>query len=1024
MSKLSGPMDGDKYEFLNFVFQKVTSLPSWVSADEGRGIFVTTAGASYGFWIGNSSTWVRPSGPTGPVDNVADLAALKAIVAANRNAWMRVMVQGQVAVYTFDDTNTTSESSPEILIPDDVTHPAPGRWLRVAWDDTDEINVISNAAFTPLGLGGSFTLQQLLVGAWETYRARKWTLSPLTIAGVTGTSTTGMDTTLKLISGHNDGGGDATAGGIVVNSTIAHVVPIRQGSDHAKLIDPVTGNTVYGRLTWSGSNYVLSFYKKDASGSETTHNIGSSTDIHVPYVWFSELELNRNDWFRDGVFDPDTFYSHIRGHASDIKIDSQASARMLPTSTTDDVMAALLALEQQAVDLTSGSTTDNAIPRFDGDASGPPVGPRVQDSSVLIDDSNNLDQSASTGWLRTAVGTTLERPGTPLGGMVRYNTNSNRHEVAEDDPNDAGNIAWFDVCAAWGYDDLTVIHIGEGGNDTTGTGSIHQPFATLQAAVTAVTAASVTNTVVFRVHGTVAASSTGLGVNMSGLASNTHIIGDGPRASAIVASSSAAYCVLWAADLENCGIQNISLFNTATEPTAYVLQFGASGDSDTLTNCHFENVHCWGYGGATTLEGSDPENVDNALVIITIDVDTPWSDSVVDNIHFGWLDELVGSWLDTEDDYWYNGLLVATYNGLSNVDATPDQFVIGKIVGENIGHVRSVDYSNLYLNALYTGLVLYPQSSSTPVVVREYCVSTGFYQGNTVWGAYIGSGAVLQKSNVTIRCPSANASPAYTGPTVLRGIHYATETLEHQEHNVNLTAFGSTTFPTTHGVYVVNSLTRTNFNCNVLLNLTSALEGGATGSNEVVGVYFAEPATDADAPIRSGVVHSVVNLIANSSDDTIDYSSGQLNAIQYSGDGPIQLYGHIHLDGFSTDDVEYIYCIHVAATSVTNQGVGHVLAQISGDGCSSNSAIMRIHHNATGETHYFCIGSAVLLGPDDEAVGYAILRTGVSDTLNVVRATDGTNASTVSYARVDAPSSGLGLVFTDASSGGATGGML
>lgn len=75
-----------------------------------------------------------------------------------------------------------------------------------------------------------------------------------------------------------------------------------------------------------------------------------------------------------------------------------------------------------------GSSTDNAVPRFDST-----TGKVLQGSSVIIDDSNNVTGVAaltasglvdmtSTSHFEPAAGTTAQRPGTPAAGDCRYNT--------------------------------------------------------------------------------------------------------------------------------------------------------------------------------------------------------------------------------------------------------------------------------------------------------------------------------------------------------------------------------------------------------------------------------------------------------------------------------------------------------------------------------------------------------------------------------------------------------------------------
>ena len=62
------------------------------------------------------------------------------------------------------------------------------------------------------------------------------------------------------------------------------------------------------------------------------------------------------------------------------------------------------------------STTKNSIPRFSGTG-----GDSIQKSGVTIDDSDNLE-IPGTGFLKVAVGTTAQAPGSPSAGMMRYDS--------------------------------------------------------------------------------------------------------------------------------------------------------------------------------------------------------------------------------------------------------------------------------------------------------------------------------------------------------------------------------------------------------------------------------------------------------------------------------------------------------------------------------------------------------------------------------------------------------------------------
>jgi len=64
MSKWSGPQDADGNELQNYRDETLAAVPAYVSPDDaGRRIWVSTAGADYGPWVGDDDTgdWVRPS---------------------------------------------------------------------------------------------------------------------------------------------------------------------------------------------------------------------------------------------------------------------------------------------------------------------------------------------------------------------------------------------------------------------------------------------------------------------------------------------------------------------------------------------------------------------------------------------------------------------------------------------------------------------------------------------------------------------------------------------------------------------------------------------------------------------------------------------------------------------------------------------------------------------------------------------------------------------------------------------------
>lgn len=987
MPELTGNITGNGHELVDIRLEKVFSLPSWTSADEGRIIFVTTAGASYGFWLGGSSSWVRAAASGGVVDNVADYAALRAVGSGSRSNWMRVLVQSEVAVYTFDPANTTPETLPEIVIPNDITHPAPGRWVRVAFDDTDEINVINNAAFAPLGLGSSFTLQAMLQAVADTYRARKYALSPATASGVTGTSTTGFDTAIKLISGHANGAGAQNAAGVILNSTEAHTLPLRDGSTGAPIVDDVTGNTVYGRLTWSGSNYVVSFYKLDASASEVTHNITSSTDVQLGYVWLAEYNLDFDDWFRDGVFSHMEYFSHIEGHASDIRIDSD-TYRMLPSSTVNDVMASLLALDQEAVSCSTSPTVDNTIPRFDGDGTSPPVGPVIQGSGVLIDDDNNIDQSAATGYIRIAQGTTAERVGAAANGMLRYNETTDRYEAYADDPNTSPiTQRWFDVGAGWEPEQSVVIHVSAGGDDSTGTGSPWQPFLTLDAALTAAAAIATTSFRAIHVHGWVETTSSGASLTISAT-EDLAIVGDGPEASGIYGAASADL-ITWVGDLTRCSIQNLSIHNTQGNVAAGVLVFGATAGSG-LTECALKNVHIRGYGGgaSTNAVAGTPKNSTDALLRFPIDTDTPWPRTVIDGIVVGWLQYTSGAhnWIDSSDRS-YNAILI---HGLSTTTVTdPIIYRFGRLTVDTLGHNQEVDYSNLHEDADYVGLCVHGQTNSM-ITVESYILHSYFAQSGEVIGLDVYSGGHVLNSSIQINTAQYNVSPTYNGPALLVGSRFWEPIHRGQTHVTHLRVSIGTAVNDIIGISIENGVTYLHADLRATVYL-AVYDEAIAGSSAIMAAVYVAAGADVQ---KTGIIDGSLELYdAALGSAVLDMSATPyVGGVVYSGQGTMHIRGNCVNWNFGTGNLSGVCGAMFLCDSTDAQSVGLIEAGMTGGGDSSGNSIMMVYHNTAVDKHYLVTAGARLKGDLAETVDYAISRKGIGGDLDIVRPYDALNS--------------------------------
>lgn len=144
------------------------------------------------------------------------------------------------------------------------------------------------------------TLMKDLLGATNWYDtpemtikgiADKYFIERITPAGFdnqssgTGTSTTNFDTAIKTITGHNNGAGDSSTGGVIVDATKAYRIAIRDASTKNP-IDDGSGNEVYARLSWSGTQYILNWYSTQ-SGVEVAYNFTGAINIDVAFVGVS-----------------------------------------------------------------------------------------------------------------------------------------------------------------------------------------------------------------------------------------------------------------------------------------------------------------------------------------------------------------------------------------------------------------------------------------------------------------------------------------------------------------------------------------------------------------------------------------------------------------------------------------------------------------------------------------------------------------------------------------------------------------
>lgn len=121
------------------------------------------------------------------------------------------------------------------------------------------------------GISGKFFLEQIAPAGFSTGTA-------IAASG----STNAFDTAIQTITNHNDGGGNSTTEGVVVNSTKAYRIEVR---DHATQnpFDDGNNNEVYGRLSWSGTEYVITWYSW-VSGTETPYSFASGQTVDISSV--------------------------------------------------------------------------------------------------------------------------------------------------------------------------------------------------------------------------------------------------------------------------------------------------------------------------------------------------------------------------------------------------------------------------------------------------------------------------------------------------------------------------------------------------------------------------------------------------------------------------------------------------------------------------------------------------------------------------------------------------------------------
>lgn len=162
-------------------------------------------------------------------------------------------------------------------------------------DFTLRLNVSDHASEVFLAdVGGFFAgtdVEAALQEVGTKQMAYKRADTSLYSVSVSGASTTAFDTALKALVLDNGsftdatGAGNTTTNGIILNTTKAHKLPIRNASTN-DVFEDGNGNEVYARLTQNAGNYVVSFYS-DVNGTETAYTFSVATSIDLAYVWAS-----------------------------------------------------------------------------------------------------------------------------------------------------------------------------------------------------------------------------------------------------------------------------------------------------------------------------------------------------------------------------------------------------------------------------------------------------------------------------------------------------------------------------------------------------------------------------------------------------------------------------------------------------------------------------------------------------------------------------------------------------------------
>ena len=146
----------------------------------------------------------------------------------------------------------------------------------------------------------------------------------------TGTTSLAFDTAIKTISGEASGAGSSSAGGVILNATKSHKVHIRTSSDQNP-IDDGSGNEVYGRLSWTGTQYQISWFSVVA-GTETAYNFTGAQTVDLAYVLVSR-RYEDLDW---DVFTDSSFHdvASVSGSIDDSNVNTGPFSFLLSGDVT------------------------------------------------------------------------------------------------------------------------------------------------------------------------------------------------------------------------------------------------------------------------------------------------------------------------------------------------------------------------------------------------------------------------------------------------------------------------------------------------------------------------------------------------------------------------------------------------------------------------------------------------------------------------------------------------------------------